>query len=174
VASAPIRRAQRVRGVRSPPYSRCLFPRPVVGRGGLRRPRRATESPLYRLAETHLEELLRVWPERFQKLHGGLRPVVERVLRGFLECGIVSHGFARDWCERCRLSYLSPYSCRGRSFCPSCEKKRSILWAEWLREEVLEPVPHRHVVFTIPRLLRGIFRNAESCCSMSRNAVRRH
>jgi hypothetical protein len=23
---------------------------------------------------------------------------------------------------------------------------------------VLEPVPHRHVVFTMPRLLRGIFR----------------
>jgi len=34
----------------------------------------------------------------------------------------------------------------------------SILWAEWLREEVLEPVPHRHVVLTMPRLLRGIFR----------------
>jgi hypothetical protein len=53
---------------------------------------------------------------------------------------------------------LIPYSCRGRSFCPSCEKKRSILWAEWLREEVLEPIPHRHVVLTMPRLLRGIFR----------------
>jgi hypothetical protein len=32
------------------------------------------------------------------------------------------------------------------------------LWAERLREEVLEPVPHRHVVLTMPRLLRGIFR----------------
>jgi hypothetical protein len=51
-----------------------------------------------------------------------------------------------------------PFSCRGRSFCPSCEKKKSLLWAEWLREEVLAPVPHRHVVVTIPRLLRGIFR----------------
>jgi hypothetical protein len=56
------------------------------------------------------------------------------------------------------VSYLIPYSCRGRSFCPSCEKKRSILWAEWLREEVLEPVRHRHVVLSMPRLLRGIFR----------------
>jgi len=49
-------------------------------------------------------------------------------------------------------------SCRGRSFCPSCEKKRQLLWAEWLQKEVLEPVPHRHVVLTMPRLLRGIFR----------------
>jgi hypothetical protein len=48
--------------------------------------------------------------------------------------------------------------CRGRSFCPSCEKKRQLLWAESLQKEVLEPVPHRHVVLTMPRLLRGIFR----------------
>jgi len=27
-----------------------------------------------------------------------------------------------------------------------------------LQKEVLEPVPHRHVVLTMPRLLRGIFR----------------
>jgi hypothetical protein len=92
------------------------------------------------------------------KLHGALRPVVERVLRGFLKCGIVSHGFARLWCGTCRTSVLCPFSCRGRNFCPSCEKKKQLLWAEWLQKEVLAPVPHRHVVLTMPRLLRGIFR----------------
>jgi len=122
------------------------------------RPRRARESPLFRLVETHLEELLRVWPERFQKLHGALRPVVERVLRGFLKCGIVSHGFARLWCSTCRTSVLCPFSCRGRNFCPSCEKKKQLLWAEWVQKDVLATVPHRHVVLTMPRLLRGIFR----------------
>ena len=91
------------------------------------RPRRPRESPLFRLVEQHIEEFLRAYPERFAKQHGPLRPVVERVLRAFLECGDVAHGFARAWCETCRLSYLIPYSCRGRSFCPSCEKKRSIL-----------------------------------------------
>jgi hypothetical protein len=110
------------------------------------------------LVEQHLEEFLRVYQERFAKVHGPLRPVVERVLRAFLTCGLVERGFARAWCETCRLSYLIPYSCRGRSFCPSCEKKRSLLWAEWLREEVLEPVPHRHLVLTMPRLLRPLFR----------------
>ena len=58
------------------------------------RPRRARECPLFRLVEQHLEELLRVWPARFAKAHGPLRPVVERVLRAFLECGEVSRGFA--------------------------------------------------------------------------------
>jgi hypothetical protein len=32
------------------------------------------------------------------------------------------------------------------------------LWAEWLREELLAPVAHRHVVLTVPRLLRPLFR----------------
>ena len=122
------------------------------------RPRRPRDTPLFRLVEQHLEEFLRVYEERFAKAHGPLRPVVEGVLRAFLTCGLVERGFARAWCGTCRLTYLIPYSCRGRSFCPSCEKKRSLLRAEWLREEVLEPVPHRHVVFTMPRLLRGIFR----------------
>jgi hypothetical protein len=39
--------------------------------------------------------LLRVWPTRFQRQHGPLRPVVERVLREFLKCGLLEHGFAR-------------------------------------------------------------------------------
>ncbi len=50
------------------------------------------------------------------------------------------------------------FACRTRNLCPSCEKKRSLLWAEWLQQEVLEPVPHRHVVMTMPRLLRPTFR----------------
>jgi len=29
------------------------------------KPRRARESPLYRLVEQHLDELLRAWPTRF-------------------------------------------------------------------------------------------------------------
>ena len=72
--------------------------------------------------------------------------------------GLPEHGFGRACCPTCRKSYLVPFSCRTRSLCPSCEKKRSLLWAEWLQQEVLEPVAHRHVVLTMPRLLRPGFR----------------
>ena len=51
------------------------------------RPRRPKESPLFRLVEQHIEEFLRVYPERFAKQHGPLRPVVERVLRGSSNAG---------------------------------------------------------------------------------------
>jgi hypothetical protein len=72
-------------------------PAPGANHGAeLRLPRhgRARESPLYRLVEQHLEELLHLWSQRFARTHGPLRPVVERVLRGFLTCGIVQgrHG----------------------------------------------------------------------------------
>lgn len=43
-------------------------------------------------------------------------------------------------------------------YCTAPSDKRSLLWAEWLKQEVLEPVPHRHVVVTMPRLLRPLFR----------------
>ena len=33
--------------------------------------------------------MLRLWPTRFVRSHGPLRPVVERVLRGFLRCGLL-------------------------------------------------------------------------------------
>jgi hypothetical protein len=57
------------------------------------KPRRARESPLYRLVEQHLEELLRAWPARFVRQHGALRPVVERVLREFLKCGLAARRY---------------------------------------------------------------------------------
>ena len=31
-----------------------------------------------------------------------------------------------------------------RGFCPSCSAKRATLWAEFVREQVIRPVPHRH------------------------------
>ena len=37
-------------------------------------------------------------------------------------------------------------------------QKRELLWAEWAGEELLEDVPHRQVVFTIPKRLRVFFR----------------
>ena len=49
---------------------------------------------------------------------------------------LLEHGFARLWCGECRRSVLVAFSCRGRSFCPSCEKKKQLLWGQWLREEL--------------------------------------
>jgi len=54
--------------------------------------------------------------------------------------------------------HLLELICRTRNFCPSCQAKRSARFAAHVITEILEPVPHRHVVLTIPRVLQGRFR----------------
>ena len=45
-------------------------------------------------------------------------------------------------------------SCKCRGFCPSCTKRKSLDLAVFLEEELLRPVPHRHWVWSAPKLLR--------------------
>jgi hypothetical protein len=107
--------------------------------------------------ERHLASYLGGYEERFEPRHGPLRSVVQRTAEAYLECGRLQNGFARIRCPKCRGEHLLAFSCRTRNFCPSCQAKRSALLAEHLRFRVLAPVPHRHVVFTIPKALRGLF-----------------
>jgi hypothetical protein len=53
---------------------------------------------------------------------------------------------------------LMTFSCKTRGFCPSCHAERQEEWGDWMREELLLDVPHRQVVFTIPKLLRVFFK----------------
>jgi len=50
------------------------------------------------------------------------------------------------------------FSCRTREFCPSCHAKRLEEWGEWMRKTLILDVPHRQVVFTIPKRLRVFFK----------------
>jgi len=50
------------------------------------------------------------------------------------------------------------FSCRQRGLCTSCGAKRSAAWAIWVREELVRPVPHRHLVFTLPKRVRPFFK----------------
>jgi hypothetical protein len=121
------------------------------------RPRRPERTAFYRLLDMHFEAYRMVHEERFEPRHGPLRPVVPKVVAQYLDCGRLHAGFARVRCPRCRAEHLLAFSCQTRNFCPSCQAKRAALFAEKLREEILAPVDHRHMVFTIPRVLRGLF-----------------
>jgi hypothetical protein len=57
-----------------------------------------------------------------------LKPVVEDVVNKYLDCGDLSKGFARIYCENCKKSMLLPFSCKGRWFCPSCHEKKVLLF----------------------------------------------
>ena len=121
------------------------------------RPRHPEMSEFYRTMEDHFDEFAILHEERFEREDGPLRSVVGKVVDQYLDCGILTNGFARVRCPQCRAEYLVPFSCRTRNFCSSCQQKRALLFAEKLREEILAPVPHRHMIFTIPVALRRLF-----------------
>jgi len=112
------------------------------------------------------QDLEYVWEERFQKEYGFLRSEVLQVLDEYLNCGLLEHGAARVYCESCRHSLLVAFSCKKRGVCPSCSAKRAVKFAEHLYHEVLEDVPTRHVVFSIPKRLRPYFRYDRKLCGI--------
>ncbi|MCX5847111.1 MAG: transposase [Deltaproteobacteria bacterium] len=75
----------------------------------------------------------------------------------YLDCGDLHNGFSRVKCKDCGHEYLLAFSCKRRHFCPSCHQKRVVEFGEWLCCEVLKKVPHRHFVFSIPKILRRYF-----------------
>ncbi len=79
---------------------------------------------------------------------------VEREVRGYLECGVLAHGFLRVHCDDCSRDRLVAFSCKGRGFCPSCGGRRMADTAAHLVDRVLPEVPIRQWVLTLPYPLR--------------------
>jgi hypothetical protein len=114
------------------------------------RPRSPEEGVLYGVIAGHLETFLARQRERD-------RPVpwfVEKELRSFLDCGILANGFVRMHCDTCHQDRLVPYSCKGRSFCPSCGGRRMADTAAHLVDRVFPEVPVRQWVLSLPFSLR--------------------
>ena len=121
------------------------------------RRRKPQYSPYYQCIEDYYEEFKRSYDRNFSRKYGHLRPHIEKVIYQYLDCGILHNGFARVKCRACKHEYLLAYSCKRRHFCPSCHAKRVLEFGEWLCRDVLKKVPHRHFVFSIPKILRIYF-----------------
>jgi putative transposase/transposase-like zinc-binding protein len=121
-------------------------------------PRNPKASPLWRCVDAHFEEFLQVYSERYQPRYGVLRDVIPEVVGKFLECGDLEKGFARVRCPECRHEFLVAFSCKARWFCPSCHQKKVLFFGEFLAGDVLAPVPHRHWILALPKMLRPYFK----------------
>jgi hypothetical protein len=106
----------------------------------------------------YFDRFLAEYERRLDKEYGVLRPIIKEVVERYLDCGIPRCGFTRIRCLGCGEGRLLMFSCRTRGFCPSCHAKRLEESGEWMREEILLDVPHRQVVFTIPRMVRIFFK----------------
>ena len=121
------------------------------------RPRNPQDSDYYRCVEDNFETFVQIYDEHFSRQYGFWRPYVEQVIYRYLDCGNLHNGFARVKCKDCGHEYLLAFSCKRRHFCPSCHQKRVVEFGEWLCIDVLKKIPHRHFVFSIPKILRRYF-----------------
>jgi hypothetical protein len=79
-----------------------------------------------------------------------------RVLSAMALCRTAALGGHVDVCCSCGFERPAYNSCRNRH-CPKCQALRQEKWIA-ARSERLLPVPHFHVVFTLPRELRALAR----------------
>ena len=122
------------------------------------RPRQAKASPLWQCVKSSLDDFFRAYPKQYRPTLGQLRPELEEVFNRFLRCGDITQGFLRVRCDHCDHEYLLPFTCKQRGVCPTCHQRRTVDTAQTIASEICFAVPHRHWVFTIPRILRNVSR----------------
>jgi len=114
------------------------------------RRREPEKEVLYQAIAANLETFL----ERLRaEGHELPRYVVEEFYR-YLDCGILSRGFARCACESCGKSFAVAFSCKTRSFCSSCMGRRMADTAAHLVDNVFPKVPVRQWVLSLPFEIR--------------------
>jgi hypothetical protein len=86
--------------------------------------------------------------------------------------GILQNGFALVRCDACGHEYLLAFSCKRWHRRLSCHQKRIVEFGQWMAEEVAEAVPHRHWVFSIPKIVPLSFLyERKPLCQLSRCAL---
>ncbi|MBL8026427.1 MAG: transposase zinc-binding domain-containing protein, partial [Fibrobacteres bacterium] len=111
-------------------------------------PRHPEDSPFFKVLEANFSAFELNFPTHYQAKYGFWRPVIRSSLEKFKRCGDLREGFARVRCKDCGDEKFVAFSCKQRSCCPSCDKKRSIILGRRLTAEIIQPVAHRQWVFT--------------------------
>ena len=111
------------------------------------RPRQPRANPLWQLFRAH-------WPA----LSSAPRwASYGATVASFLRCGDLQAGFVRFQCPDCDHEFLLAFTCKQRGLCASCHQRRTLIESAFIADTVCAPVSHRHIVFTVPRLLRPLF-----------------
>ncbi len=127
---------------------------PCLALQPLYKPRVPQNSLLWQLLSTHFDTFERVYDDRFAERYGFWRPRIHTSVAAYLKCGDLHEGFARVRCPQCKHEMFVAYSCKQRCTCPSCHQKRTLMTALHIDQDVCAEVPHRQLVFTIPKRFR--------------------
>jgi hypothetical protein len=72
-----------------------------------------------------------------------------------------NQGIARTRSSAFSSDRFRPFSCKRYLLSSSCEQKRTLLFDEYLDEQLLLALPHRQFVFTLPKALRVFLRHGQ-------------
>lgn len=115
------------------------------------RRRQPEETVLYQAVASHL-------PGFLQSAAAADRPVpafVQREFEALQGCGILEKGAIRVRCQHCGFDRLVAFSCKTRSgLCPSCAARRMVEVASHVCEHVIDAIPVRQWVLTVPPPVR--------------------
>ena len=120
---------------------------PFAGRYQRHRPE---QTLLYQIVERHYPAFVEHLAEAGKQLPGH----VQQTFDTYLQCGRLEHGFLRLRCDTCHAEHLLAFSCKRRSFCPSCGARRMVDGAALLVDQVLPERPIRQWVPSLPFPLR--------------------
>lgn len=109
------------------------------------RPRQPRASPVWQVLHDHADKV------------PGLPPEAAAAIEAFLECGDLHAGFTRLHCPDCGHEYLLAFSCKQRGLCATCHQRRTLIEGAFIADTVCAAVAHRHLVLTVPRLIRTLF-----------------
>lgn len=84
-------------------------------------------------------------------------PSHRRAMQGIEQCRTVAMGGQVFFCQQCNEQRYSYHSCKNRH-CPKCQNEQA---NQWLAEQqnLLLPIPHFMVTFTLPAELRTVARS---------------
>ncbi|MCO7127380.1 transposase zinc-binding domain-containing protein [Sporolactobacillus shoreicorticis] len=112
-----------------------------------------------------IKRILKDHFDGFWKFHSDLFPEsyredIKETVQKTIKCGTRDLGFAKYECLGCEENpapVFIGFTCKSR-FCHKCGKKYTDDWAD-KQQEMIFNVPHRHMVFTVPKELRQVFYN---------------
>ncbi len=120
-------------------------------------PRQPRASPVWQVLKHHWSAFLQRQETSMANNQGPLPAHIPTAVAAFLRCGDLHAGFTRLQCPDCHHEYLLAFTCKQRGLCAGFHQRRTLVEAAFIADEVTAAVPHRHLVLTVPRLLRGHF-----------------
>ena len=124
---------------------------------GVYRPQQPKATAFYQCGAKHVAEFEAVYAETYQVRFEFSRPVVEKVVKQFLDCGDLTRGVAQVTSGEGQHESRVASSCKGRDFCPSCHQTGVLQFAIRRTATVLAPVPHRQSIVTLPKIIQVYF-----------------